>query len=199
MKPDINKITNNRLHVISPITGELDLNRKITENFTALEWYNSTKILPEQRENIVNNGIPLHPNIIEIAQLVRDFTGKAVFIGSSYRSYEWDKKQGRSGNSQHCLGLAVDLNGEDVYELLHVAVMTQNELYQQLKALGANFFGFYSWGVHIDLGHRVGQPVNMPMVRYYGTKKKSSGVSTALIIIVLFMYRKTILKLFKRK
>lgn len=191
-------MTRERLDLHSS-SGVLELNKKVTTNFTKKEWFESSKVLDHEKADLLNDGIPVENNILQIAQVVRDFTGKPVYIGSSYRSYEWDKAKGRTGASQHCLGKAVDLNGEDVYELLHVAVMTQNELYKELKDLGANFFGFYSWGVHIDTGYREGQPTDQPMVRHYNdSKKKDNSLSLALLLIPLVMYRKTIFKFIKR-
>lgn len=44
---------------------------------------------------------------------VRELTGQPLYVNCAYRSSEWDKEKGRSGNSYHCKGLAVDVRCKD--------------------------------------------------------------------------------------
>ena len=44
---------------------------------------------------------------------VREDCGIPLILNCAYRSVEWDKKKGRSGNSSHCRGKAVDIRCSD--------------------------------------------------------------------------------------
>lgn len=44
---------------------------------------------------------------------VRETAGIPLVLNCAYRSIEWDKNKGRSGNSAHCKGKAVDIRCND--------------------------------------------------------------------------------------
>lgn len=48
-------------------------------------------------------------NAMAMFDRVRELAGIPLVINSAYRSTDWEKKQGRSGNSAHTRGLALDI------------------------------------------------------------------------------------------
>lgn len=44
-----------------------------------------------------------------IFDAVREAAGIPLVINCAYRSPEWDRSKGRSGNSAHCRGMAIDI------------------------------------------------------------------------------------------
>lgn len=55
----------------------------------------------------------LQPCLLDALAVVRDWcetVGVPFKVNCAYRSKEWDLAKGRSGNSSHCKGLAVDLS-----------------------------------------------------------------------------------------
>lgn len=50
---------------------------------------------------------------MELLDKVREDAGIPLVINCAYRSVSWDKKKGRSGNSSHCRGKAVDIRCND--------------------------------------------------------------------------------------
>ena len=81
-----------------------------------------------------------------------------LVINCAYRSREYDKKKGRSGNSAHTHGLAVDFrcNASDTrLKIVTAAIMAG----VTRIGIGKNF-------IHVDLGERVGLPANY-MWTYY--------------------------------
>ena len=155
--------------------------------------------------------IPVHKNAIEVAQLVRDFLKSSVTPTSIFRSVAHDKKQGRTGNSQHNKAFAIDLKGEEISKRLRVAIETKNTFYEQLRDLGVNGFGLYDSFVHLDFRAAKG---NNEIYFWDNVKKKGdeeiknehSFISSDLVkyiwIPVLFLLlRKPLLRIFmfKRK
>lgn len=190
-------VTSNIIYPITASHTEIDRNTKITPNFTKGEWLDSVKVLNGEKERLIKDGVPLDKAILQSAQLVRNFTGKPVYLGSSYRSQAWEQSKLRDDDGDHPKGKAVDLNGEDVYSTIHNAFETKSELYQELKALGINAFGFYDWGVH--LGTRPPKQNGKDFV-WYGNGKKKSSIDTSyfFLAVVFIMYRKTIFKILKK-
>lgn len=174
---------------------------KVTKNFTLGEWLDSMFFVNDaERQSYVEHSIPFNSNLHLVPQLIRDTTGKPVYLGSSFRSPKWEKKKGRAVDGDHPTGNAVDVNGQDVYNVIYTAVQEKNELYKQLQALGVNAFGFYPWGVH--LGMRKPKTNGEDYVWHNSEKKKANdwflSPSVAIALIPLFLYRKTIFRFIKR-
>ena len=81
-----------------------------------------------------------------------------LVINCAYRSREYDKKKGRSGNSAHTYGLAVDIRCNT----------SENRLKIVKAALecGITRIGIGKTFIHIDMGECVGLPANV-MWHYY--------------------------------
>jgi len=101
---------------------------KLTNNFSLKEFIHSR--FYKEHQDVINeiyedNQDEILPNIIELAeqlQIVRDYIDLPISINIAYRPKWWEIKQGRSGNSQHCLGKGADIviddfPAEDVYNL----------------------------------------------------------------------------------
>lgn len=89
---------------------------KLTKNFSLDEFIESRFYDEESQEKVwesYNENLgELLPYISKLAsnlQTLRDSIDKPVYINISYRPVWWEHKQGRSGNSQHCLGKAADI------------------------------------------------------------------------------------------
>lgn len=67
-----------------------------------------------QREHLYNL-----MRVARLWQLARDLYDKPLIITSGYRPIAWEKIRGRSGNSQHTLGNAIDgyIDGIDLVEV----------------------------------------------------------------------------------
>tara|TARA_R110000796_G_scaffold70457_1_gene160257 strand:- start:2049 stop:2456 length:408 start_codon:yes stop_codon:yes gene_type:complete len=88
---------------------------KLTENFSLDEFIKS-RFYGENQECVneifEDNREQLLPNIQELAnnlQVIRDYCGSPISINIAFRPVWWEIRQGRSGNSQHCLGKAADI------------------------------------------------------------------------------------------
>lgn len=73
---------------------------------------------------------------------LRELCGFPLVLNCAYRSPEWDKERGRSGNSYHTKGLAVDIR---CYDSKQRAFIVQFAL-----SLGLSV-GVYSSFVHVDM------------------------------------------------
>jgi len=171
----------------APFIDGVNRGVKISNHLTIGELYDSTKVL--NKNDLNNNGIPVHPNFLELFELLRSHTKEPLFLGSAYRSHEWEFSQNRSGNSQHVQALAYDFNGKNLSNVIHEALETKNTLYKQLRRIGVNAFGEYSWGYHLDF--RNNKPNNE--IYFWSNKKKSYNIIAFLSIIslILFYIKKT--------
>lgn len=65
-----------------------------------------------------------------LVAMVNDLGSRLSFplvINSAYRSADWDRRKGRSGNSAHCSGLAVDVRcvtSRQRFEIIYHAIRT---------------------------------------------------------------------------
>ena len=86
--------------------------------------------------------------LAENLQVLRDEVEKSIQINIAYRPKWWELKQGRSGNSKHCLGMAADIivNGEDAH-LIH------DKIEKLIKAgkMQQGGLGKYSSFTHYDM------------------------------------------------
>lgn len=191
-------IQDNKLFPVKFPFTEIEPNGEISDNFILQEYLNAMRFISEEEKQYYYDfGIPLNENLIQVAQIVRDFTGKPVNIGSLFRSLKWEFSKKRSGTGDHPRGNGIDLNGEDVYNVLHHAFETKNELYQKLKALGVNAYGFYSWGVH--LGIRTPKSSGKDYIWYNKEKKNESDKLIFIIYFaVVWLFHKPIFRTLKK-
>lgn len=55
---------------------------------------------------------------------LRSYVGMPIVLNSAYRSVEYEKKNGRSGTSSHCKGLAVDIHCTDSIQRMKILEYT---------------------------------------------------------------------------
>lgn len=101
-------------------------------------------------------------DFLSVLDELREYCGFPLVLNCAYRSPEWDKERGRSGNSYHTKGLAVDIRCHDAQKR---AVIVQYAL-----ELGFSV-GVYSSFLHIDM-----RPVNC-QVLFYGISYGSVSAS----------------------
>ena len=117
--------------------------RQVVANFTLDEFYNSKIGKPHW----------ISLNIIECAQIIRDWAGVPTEVNSSYRDYV---PTGGATYSPHMMGEALDLDffESNMEEELLVRIRddfdAKGELFQRLWAAGCRGFGVYDGFVHID-------------------------------------------------
>ncbi len=142
----------------------------VSEHFTLGEFRKACFHLPN--ENIT--GVPIPLNLLYAMDYLRGKLGNPIVINSHFRTIGHEKKQGRSGRSQHTLGKAVDLSGTGLVDLVATAVKEKNEVYKKLREFGINAFGIYDNFVHIDV-----RPKKLLGGIYYWDKrgKKKSEVN----------------------
>lgn len=81
----------------------------------------------------------------------REYAGVPFKINSAYRSPEYEKSKGRSGQSRHCYGIAVD-----------IACYTSDvrfRIVNALLAVGINRIGIASNYIHCDIGYQNANPL----------------------------------------
>ena len=79
---------------------------------------------------------------LELLDELREQAGIPLILNCAYRSKEWDLKKGRSGNSSHTKGKAVDIkctNSNSCYKIIKAAL----ELNIKRIGVGKNY-------IHID-------------------------------------------------
>lgn len=99
----------------------------------------------------------MNQDFLDLMDDVRHKAGIPLVINCAYRSRDYDLKKGRSGNSAHTRGLAVDIRcttSENRYKIVKAAL----ECGIQRIGIGKNF-------VHIDKGETAGLPA--PVVFHY--------------------------------
>lgn len=133
------------------VTVGYDDDRVISKNLTLGELRKSSFVLPDEQNLYAY--IPIDTRVIKAFQILRDALGNAIVPTSSFRSVRYELSKGRSGNSQHTFGKALDLKGVGLVDLVLEALESKNELYEQLRAVGINGFGVYESDgfVHIDV------------------------------------------------
>lgn len=185
-----------------PLTGDVDKSVKLSENLWLYELYNASFVRPEERNKFTY--IPMDVRIPKVFQLLRDALGKAITPTSFFRSYRHEIFKGRDGTSTHVDGIAIDLTGQGLVDLVLEALETKNDLYKKLRALGVNGFGVYKKKnfVHLDLG-----PTNfMGGHRYWNgdddkelKKKGSFTFKVAVLVVAIPMFFYGIYKYYKNR
>mgnify|MGYP001501326413 CR=1 FL=1 len=169
-----------------PFSGVLvdgfNRSHRLSEHLTFGEVYDATKVL--NKEKLFNTGVPFPRNGIALFELLRSYTKKPLYLGSAHRSYEWELFKKRSGTSEH-LHTAIDFNGEGLNKLIKDALHEKNELYYELRSMGVNGFGEYSWGWHLDF--RENKPNDEI---YFWSDKKKNSLTVVFVLIALFLIKK---------
>lgn len=127
----------------------------VSKNFTEAEYFAASFGTSSINE------FDYSDKVIEAAQVIRDFFGVPMRVNATYRTVEHEKKQGRSGNSQHTKKIAGDFAFSDDGNTLlkyHQEILNKGELYKQLRAAGINAFGLYDNFLHIDARSGGNQP-----------------------------------------
>jgi len=123
--------------------------RQLTPNFWLREFLD-TPTMPEVGRRLCWEKLTteIERNILRIAtiaQVVRDHFKKPLKISSGFRPEVWEKLNGRSGNSQHTKGWAIDFSvpGVDLLAVFNWTSMTFSKGGRAISRKG----GF----VHYDL------------------------------------------------
>lgn len=109
-----------------------------------------TKCVPSCSINDMDKGFLL------LLDKVREKAGIPLVINSAYRSVAYDKSKGRSGNSSHCKGMAVDIRCNTSSNRLKII--------RACLECGINRIGIGSNFIHIDIDKSLPQNV---MWHYY--------------------------------
>lgn len=89
--------------------------------------------------------------LLEVLDNVRELAGIPIVLNCAYRSKSWDIKKGRSGNSSHTRGLAVDIRcttSTNRYKILNA-----------LMELGIPRIGIDDNFIHFDIDDSLPQGV----------------------------------------
>lgn len=130
------------------------LDKKLTINFTLKEFVVS-RFYGESQERVIESfekDSKAQENVEQLAnelQTLRDCLNAPVSINIAYRPKWWEKKQGRSGSSQHVLGKAADIvvNGTSTTTVAGVI----KRLIREGKIQDGGV-GIYNSFVHYDIG-----------------------------------------------
>ena len=90
-------------------------------------------------------------DFLELLDKLREQAGIPLILNCAYRSKEWDLKKGRSGNSSHTKGKAVDIkctNSANCYKIIKAAL-----------EVGINRIGIGNGFVHLDNDESLPQEV----------------------------------------
>lgn len=170
-----------------PVEANIDMTKKLSKNLYLYELVQKSFVTDAEKNLFVY--IPLDIRIPKAFQILRDVLGKPITVTSFFRSQRHELSKGRTGTSQHTNGMAIDLTGEGLVDLVLEALETKNELYQQLRAAGVNGFGVYKKKnfVHLDF-----RPANFLGGYAYWNgdddnelKKKGSGTLLKIVGLVV--------------
>lgn len=89
--------------------------------------------------------------LLDKLDLLREACNMPLVLNCAYRSKAWDKSKGRSGNSAHTKGLAVDIRAN--------AGSTRFKIVQNALKLGFNRIGVASSFIHVDISKELPQNV----------------------------------------
>jgi len=140
---------------------------RLSENFTLQELYDASFMTPNEWLSATH--IPFDSRLVLISQAIRDKVGHEVYWNSAFRSLAYDESKGRKNTRKtHSRGLAVDVSGSGVVELLERSFNAKDEFFMSLVAMGLSSIGFYDTFVHID----VDTPKADGSIRTWSFKKK---------------------------
>lgn len=98
----------------------------------------------------------MNQQAMNLFDLAREIAGIPFVINCAYRSSEWDKKKGRSGNSAHTKGTALDIKATTSQSRMKVV--------KALLDVGCRRIGIGKTFVHADFDNDLPQDV---MFDYY--------------------------------
>jgi hypothetical protein len=128
---------------------EYGSNKQLTKNFNESEFYSKSKDLREE-----GNKHFLYPNLVQSAQIIRDFVGSAVKITSSYRSELHNKTIKAANLSYHMISAALDLSmTTTALNKVRSEIINKGQLYHQLRSAGISGIIIYPTFIHIDCRH----------------------------------------------
>ena len=90
-------------------------------------------------------------NFLHRLDVARFHSGVPYIVNSAFRTVEHEKSKGRSGDSSHTKGVAVDLKATNS--------RTRFKIIEGLLKAGFTRIGVYDWGVHVDLDYDKDQQV----------------------------------------
>ncbi len=129
---------------------------QLTKNFKLDEFLNSKFYDIDDQCEVFNSyeesSDILFCNIERLArnlQVLRDYLDTSIIINIAYRPVWYEKKQGRSGNSQHCLALAADIKAKGVKPHKVHAAIEHLILNGEMEQGG---LGKYDTFTHYDIG-----------------------------------------------
>lgn len=101
----------------------------------------------------------LNPHLVSLIKSAQALCGFQFLITSGFRPRTWELSKGRSGNSSHCKGLAVDIGVSDSYVRYKVLL--------SLGFIGVPRLGVGKAFIHIDIDETKPNPICW---HYYDTK-----------------------------
>ena len=90
-------------------------------------------------------------NFLHRLDVARFHSGVPYIVNSAFRTVEHEKSKGRSGDSSHTKGVAVDLKATNS--------RTRFKIIEGLLKAGFTRMGVYDWGIHVDLDYEKEQQV----------------------------------------
>lgn len=95
----------------------------------------------------------MEQSFMDVLDELRERAGIPLVLNSAYRSRDYELTKGRSGNSSHTHGLAVDIR----------CATSQNrmKIIRAALEMGVARIGVAGTYVHVDIGDRVGLPVDV--------------------------------------
>lgn len=105
-----------------------------------------------QGKDCCEHSAPVHPELIDGLQILRDMVGHRIDISSGFRCKRHNRKENGSKNSFHTLGMAADIacfdkkTGEQIISPEKLA-----QLAELVTAFNTGGIGLYKWGIHVDV------------------------------------------------
>jgi hypothetical protein len=125
-------------------------NAQLSDNFVESEFYSKSEDAPDCHT--------ISSKLIQAVQLVRTVYGMPICITSTYRTALGNMLVGSSPTSRHRTPeAAVDFKAcneaqnDELIGQLYAEFREQGEVYQTLRSLGINGFGFYDGFIHFDV------------------------------------------------
>jgi uncharacterized protein YcbK (DUF882 family) len=112
---------------------------RLSKNFTRNEF-------ACQGENCCSHSAPLHPDLIDGVQALRDEIGCALNISSGFRCRTHNKAIGGKENSFHTLGMACDILIPNSISAKQFSKMTRN-----IAQFENGGIGVYKSFIHVDV------------------------------------------------
>lgn len=101
--------------------------------------------------------IQLAPEVREMLLLLEALLDQELIVNSAFRTVEHEKKQGRSGSSSHCKGLAVDVSCYDS--------RLRYQIVEKAMTVGFDRIGIGKTFIHLDIDKDKVHPI---IFHYYG-------------------------------